>query len=209
MFTVKTPASPRTSKVTIVVNDSPVTIIVDNGARVNILCGHAYDGLQHRPTIHGTATLIFVYRSKQVIPVRGFITTNIKFKKKRWRANISIVDDKDPFVRHKLQNLLSVHSVGALGIITFNFGFHVTVPILDEFPSLFDRKIAKISGSTINLHIDPSDPLVTQCQPRPHRCRKAIFADCWQWYMLLNTFISIYMGRGSSSPLTIDHFLGL
>ena len=50
------------------------------------------------------------------------------------------------------------------------------------------------------------------CQPRPHRCRAAMFADCWQcWpsYMLLKIFISISMGRGSSLPLTIDHFSGL
>ena len=159
---------------TIFVNDSPGTFVVDTGFSVNILPGCSYDALQQRPTIHDTATQVFTYRSKQAVPVLGFITTHIKIKKKCCRAKIFIVDDEDPLLGHELQNIFSAHSAEALGIITFNFAFHVTVPIPDEFPSLFDGKVGKISGSTINLHAlhptsDPTPPQNTL--PRKEGCR--------------------------------------
>ena len=59
-------------------------------------------------------------------------------------------------------NLLSAYSAEALGMITLNFTFHMSVPIPDKFPSLFNGKIGKISGVIINLHMESSVPPVTQ-----------------------------------------------
>ena len=55
----------------------------------------------------------------------------------------------------------------------------MSVPILDEFPSLFDGKMGKISGVTIiNLHIESSVPPVTQYHNRiPFHVRKDVEAE--------------------------------
>ena len=84
----------------------------------------------------------------------------MKFRGKYNRAKLFVVNNEIPPLRP--QNLLSAHSAEALGMITFNFTFHVSVPILDEVPSLSDGKMGKISGVIINLHIESSVPPVTQ-----------------------------------------------
>lgn len=60
-------------------------------------------------------------------------------------------------------------------MITFHFSFHLTVLIPDEFPSLFDDKMGKISGGTINLHIDSSvTPVAQQHHRIPFHVRKDV-----------------------------------
>ena len=170
------PTSTKTPKVTAFVNDSPVTFVLDTGDSVNIISGRVYNGLKQRPAIHCTTTQLFVYRSQPVIPVRGFIDTTMKFRGKCCRAKIFVVYDESPLLG--LQNLLSAYSAKALGMITFNFTFHVSVPIPDKFPSLFDGKMRNISGVIINLHIESSVPSVTQRHRRiPLHMRKDVEAE--------------------------------
>ena len=134
------------------------------------------NGLKHKPAIHCTTTRLFAYRFQQVIPVRGFIDTTMKFRGKCFRAKIFVVDDESPQLG--LQNLLSSHSAEELGMITFNFTFHVSVPISDEFPSLFDGKMGNISGAIINLYTESSVPPVTQRHRRiPFHVRKDVEAE--------------------------------
>ena len=98
----------------------------------------------------------------------------MKFRGKM--LQIFVVDDESPQLG--LQNLLSAHSTEALDMITFNFTFHVSVPILNEFSSQIDGKMGKISGVIINLHIEPSIPLVTQRHRRiPFHVRKDVEAE--------------------------------
>ena len=175
VFMIIPPTSPKTPKVTALVNDSPVAFVLDTGTSINIISGRVYNGLKHRPAIHCTTTRLFVYRSQPVIPLRGFIDTTMKFRRKCCRAKIFVVDDESPLL--ELQNLLSAHSAEALGI-TFNFTFHVSVPIPDKFPSLFDGKIRKISGVIINVHIESSVSPVTQRHCRiPFHGRKGVEAE--------------------------------
>ena len=170
------PTSTKTPKVTALVNDSPVTFVLDTDASVNIISGHVYNGLKHRPATYRMTTRLSAYRYKQAIPVRGFIDTTMKFRGKCCRAKIFLVDDESPLFG--LQNLLSAHSTKALGMITFNLTFHVSVPIPDEFPSLFDGKMGKISGVIFNLHIESSVPPVMQQHRRiPFHVRKDIEAE--------------------------------
>ena len=99
----------------------------------------------------------------------------MEFRGKCCRAKIFVVVDESPLLG--LQNLLSVHSADAIGLITFDFTFHVSVPIPDEFPSLFDGKTGKISGVIINLHIESSLLPVTQRHRRiPFHMRKDVEA---------------------------------
>ena len=84
----------------------------------------------------------------------------MKFQEKSCRTKIFVIDDESPLFGQ--QNLLRAHSSEALGMITLNFTFHVSVLIPDEFPSLLDGKIGKISGVIINHHIEFSVPPVTQ-----------------------------------------------
>ena len=151
VFMIIPPTLTKTPKVTALVNDSPVTFILDTGASVNIISGRVYNGLKHRPAIHCTTTWLFAYRSQQAIPFREFIDTTMKFQEKCYRTKIFVVDDESALLG--LQNLLSAYSAEALGMITFNFTFHVWVSIPDGFPSRFDGKMGKISGIIINLHI--------------------------------------------------------
>ena len=88
VFTVKVPTSPKTPKVTTLVNNTPVTFVLEMGACVNIISGRMYDSLRQRPAIHYTTTRLFAYRSKQAIPARGFINTTIKFQDKRCRLKM-------------------------------------------------------------------------------------------------------------------------
>ena len=170
------PTSTKTPQVTALVNDSPVTYVLVTGVSVNIISGRVYNGLKHRPAIHHTKTRLFAYRSQQAIPVRGFIETTMKFQGKCCKAKIFVLDYESPLLG--LRNLLSTHSTEALGLITFNFTFHVSVPIPDQLPSLFDGKMGKISGVIINFQIESSVPPVTQRHLRiPFHVRKDVEAE--------------------------------
>ena len=100
----------------------------------------------------------------------------MKFRGKCCRAQIFVVDYERPLLG--LQNLLSTHSIEAVDMITFNFTFYVSVLIPDEFPSLFDGKMGKISGVIINLYIKSSVPPVIQRHRRmPFHVRKDVEAE--------------------------------
>ena len=170
------PTSTKTPKVTALVNNSPVTFVLNTGTSVNVISGRVYNDLKHRPTIHRTTTRLFAYRCQQAIPVRTFIDTTMKFCGKCSKPKIFVVDDESPLLG--LQDLLNAHSAKVIVMITFNFTFHVSVPIPDEFSSLFDGKTGKISGVIINLHIESSVPPLTQRHRRiPFPVRKNVEAE--------------------------------
>ena len=85
VFMIIPSTSTKTPKVTALVNDSPVTFVLDTGASVNIISRRVYNGLKHRPAIHRTTIRLFAYRSQQAIPLRGFIDTTMKFRGKCFR----------------------------------------------------------------------------------------------------------------------------
>ena len=151
VFMIISPTSTKTSKVTTLVNNSLVTFILGTGASVNIISGHVYNGLKYRPAIHLMITRIFAYRCQQTIPVQGFIDTTMKFRGKCCRAKIFVVDNESSLLG--LQNLLSAHSAKAVGMITFNYAFHMFIPIPDKFPSLtakWGKFLESLSTSTSN-----------------------------------------------------------
>ena len=165
VFMIIPPTSTKTPKVTTLINDSPV---LDTGASVNIISGWT------SYTPHDNSIICLQIPTGNT--VRGFIDTTMKFRGKCCRAKIFVVDDESPLLG--LQNLLSAHSTEALGMMTFNFTFHVSAPILDKFPSLFDGKMGKISGVIINLHIESSVPPVMQQHCRiPFHVRKYVEAE--------------------------------
>lgn len=94
VLSVEFPMPSKAPTVTTLVNNFPVNFVLDTGASVNIISGRVYNGLKHKPPLRNMTTRIFPYRSRQALPIRGFINATIRFRDKACKAKIFVIDSE-------------------------------------------------------------------------------------------------------------------
>ena len=82
----------------IIVHDTPVTIMADSGASVNVLDENDYRALTNRPMLKQTKVKIHPYKSSESLTVLGKFTTTLKFKLTCVKGKIYVVQGSGGFL---------------------------------------------------------------------------------------------------------------
>lgn len=163
----------KTPAVTVKIQDSDISFLVDTGASVNIINGTDYDKMSDRPKLQNPSPQIFAYGSTDPLPVRGFFRTKIQYKEKHTQAGFYVVDTNGN--RAKSRSLLGADTAQVLNIVQFAFSSSVSSSIPDQFPVLFDGTLGKIQDVKVKLHIDSTVQPVAQRHRRiPFHIRKDV-----------------------------------
>ena len=146
----------------IVIHDTPMTIMADSGASVNVLDEKDYQALSKRPELQTTKVKIHPYKSNKSLKVLGKFKTVLKF-------NTKCVEDKLYVVQGSGGSLLSWKTSQELGLLKAVHNVNddsspTTEKLIKEYDELF-HGLGKLKGYQIKLHIDESVPPVAQ----PHR----------------------------------------
>ena len=94
----------------VIVHDTPLTIMADSGASVNVLDEKDYHSLTKPPTLQQTKVKIHAYKSNESLTVLGKFTTVLKFKS-------TCVKDKIYVVQGSGGSLLSWKTSQELGLL--------------------------------------------------------------------------------------------
>ena len=146
----------------VIVHDTPLTIMADSGASVNVLDEKDYQSLTKPPTLQQTKVKIHAYKSSKSLTVLGTFTTVLKFKS-------TCVKDKIYVVKGSGGSLLSWKTSQDLGLLKavhhVNDSSSTRVEeLVKEYDELF-HGLGKLKGYQVKLHIDESVQPVAQ----PHR----------------------------------------
>ena len=147
----------------VIVHDTPLTIMADSGASVNVLDEKDYQSLTKPPTLQQTKVKIHAYKSSESLTVLGKFTTVVKFKS-------TCVKDKIYVVKGSGGSLLSWKTSQNLGLLkavtrhVHDSSSTRVEELVKEYDELF-RGLGKLKGYQVKLHIDESVQPVAQ----PHR----------------------------------------
>jgi hypothetical protein len=150
----------------IVIHDTPMTIMADSGASVNVLDEKDYQALSKRPELQTTKVRIHPYKSLKVLG---------KFK----TFNTKSVEDKLYVVQGSDGSLLSWKTSQELGLLKAVHNVNddsspTTEKLIKDYDELF-HGLGKLKGYQIKLHIDESVPPVAQpCRRVPFHVRQQL-----------------------------------
>lgn len=172
VFTVKQkPIIDRTDpQVTIKFDDTPVQVIIDTGASVNIVSQATYNQLRHKPKLNTqTKSKLFGYGNPQQLDILGTFETELKYKTKKIKAEIFVTTTGQ-------DNLLSYASAAQIGLIYIVKNIQNAEPTTDSIIRKYNDRfvgIGNLRGVQCTLHVDKSIKPVTQQHRRvPFHVRK-------------------------------------
>ena len=179
IFTCEKMADSKMPKVTVKINDIPITMIIDTGASLDIIDEVTFHKLEQKARIQlgRTSTKLFAYGSHEQLPLLGKFTTVVETSRKLTPACLHVVKGNSG-------SLLSYKTASALDLIRVeintvqkNDNVLVTVDDLEQkYPSLFCG-IGKLKNFEVKLHIDENVQPVAQAARRiPFHLRKKVSA---------------------------------
>ncbi len=138
----------------IIIHDTPLTIMADSGASVNVLDEKDYRALTKPPALKQTKVKIHPYKSSESFAVLGKFTTVLKFRSTCIKGEIYVVQGSDG-------SLLSWKTSEHLGLLKAVHRVH------EDSPSAVEKLVKEYDELFHELHIDESVQPVAQ----PHRYR--------------------------------------
>ena len=146
----------------VIIRNTPLTIMADSGASVNVLDEKDYRALSEPPKLQQTKVKIHPYKSNESLTVLGKFTTVLKFKS-------TCIQDKIYVVQGSGGSLLSWKTSQQLGLLKTVHNVNENNPtridkLVKEYDELF-HGLGKLKGYQVKLHIDESVQPVAQ----PHR----------------------------------------
>ena len=143
----------------VIIHDTPMIIMADSGASVNVLDEKDYQTLSKRPEQQITKVKIHPYKSNKSLKVLGKFRKVLKF-------NAKCVEHKLYVVQGSGGSLLSWKTSQELGLLKAVRNVNddsspTTEKLIKEYDELF-HGLGKLKGYQIKLHIDESVPPVAQ-----------------------------------------------
>ena len=148
------------------VHDTPVTIMADSGASINILDEKEYHRLTNRPKLEPSSVKIYGYRSKVPLRVLGKFHTTLESETEKLNAKLYVVEGCGGSLlswktSQELRLLQTIQQVKDLPSKPDTKG---PVDLIEEYDDLF-HGLGKLKNYQVKLHIDEDVPPVAQ----PHR----------------------------------------
>ncbi|XP_068675612.1 uncharacterized protein [Montipora foliosa] len=148
------------------VHDTPVTIMADSGASINILDEKEYHKLPNRPSLEPSSVKIYGYQSKVPLRVLGKFSTTLESKTRKFNDRLYVVEGSgDSLISWKTsQELNLLQTVQQVTNLPSHPEAKAPADLLEEYDDLF-HGLGKLKNYQIKLHIDEDIPPVAQ----PHR----------------------------------------
>ena len=145
--------------VTIEINNSPTSAIIDTGASVNIMSMDTLKSIRpNSMPLQSTNTEIYAFGASKPIEVAGQTSLPVQHKLHGMQATFFITKQKGP-------TLLCFKTAQQLQIVSVAYNITSSMPsIADEFHDRF-QGLGKLRGAQCTLHVDETVQPVTQ----PHR----------------------------------------
>ena len=162
--------SPKTLKdqplIKIKVHDTPVTIMADSGASINILDEKEYHKLPNRPSLEPSSVKIYGYQSKVPLRVLGKFSTTLESKTRKFNDRLYVVEGSGGSLLSwkTSQELNLLQTVQQVTNLPSHPEANAPADLLEEYYDLF-HGLGKLKNYQIKLHIDEDIPPVAQ----PHR----------------------------------------
>nr|XP_050051912.1 uncharacterized protein K02A2.6-like [Dermacentor andersoni] len=155
--------SPQTGpspKVSVTVNNVPVTFIIDTGATVSIVGENDFESYRLKVKLQETSVRVFPYKATSPLELLGKVSVTMRYKDNCIEEDIFVI-------RGNCAPLLSFTAASNLGLvqITYQVNEHQgDKSIVEAFPKLFSG-VGKLKNHHIHLFVDDTVPPVAQ----PHR----------------------------------------
>lgn len=148
------------------VHGTPVTIMADSGASINILDEKEYRRLPNRPNLEPSSVKIYGYQSKVPLRVLGKFTTALESETKKLSDKLYVVEGSGGSLLSwkTSQGLNLLQTVQKIGNRPSKPENNAPANLIEEYDDLF-HGLGKLKGYQIKLHIDENVPPVAQ----PHR----------------------------------------
>ena len=142
---------------------TPLTLMADSGARINILDERDFNKLSPQPDLKLTRVNIFAYKTHAPLPILGKFTAPIQSSTKTCRDTFYVVEGTSGSLLSwktstNLELLKVVQPIVAQNTPTVD-------KLTSEYHDLF-QGLGKLKNYQVKLHIDETIPPVAQ----PHRC---------------------------------------
>ena len=148
------------------VHGTPVTIMADSGASINILDETEYGRLPNRPNLEPSNVKIYGYQSKVPLRVLGIFTTALESETKKLSDKLCVVEGCGTSLLswRTSQGLNLLQTVQQIGYQPSKTETNAPANLIEEYDDLF-HGLGKPKNYQIKLHIDENVPPVAQ----PHR----------------------------------------
>ena len=148
------------------VHGTPVTIMADSGASINILDEKEYRRLPNRPNLEPSSVKIYGYQSKVPLRVLGKFTTALESETKKLSDKLYVVEGSGGSLLswRTSQGLNLLQTVQQIGDQPSKTETNAPANLIEEYDDLF-HGLGKLKNYQIKLHIDENVPPVAQ----PHR----------------------------------------
>lgn len=148
------------------VHDTPIMILADSGASIDILDEKEYHRLTNRPKLEPSSVKIYGYRSKVPFRVLGKFHTTLESETKKLNAKLYVVEGSGGSLlswktSQELRLLQTIQQVKDLPTKPNTKG---PANLIEEYDDLF-HVLGKLKNYQVKLHIDEDVPPVAQ----PHR----------------------------------------
>ena len=151
---------------TIKVHDTPVTVMADSGASINILDENEYHRLPNRPKLEPSSVKIYGYQSTVPLRILGKFSTTFESKTKKLNDRLYVVEGSGGSLLSwkTSQQLNLLQSVQQVKNVPSKPEAKAPADLVEEYDDLF-HGLGKLKNYQIKLHIDEDIPPVAQ----PHR----------------------------------------
>ena len=148
------------------VHGTPVTIMADSGASINILDEKEYRRLPNRPNLEPSSVKIYGYQSKVPLRALGKFTTALESETKKLSDKLYVVEGSGGSLLSwkTSQGLNLLQTVQKIGNRPSKPENNAPANLIEGYDDLF-HGLGKLKGYQIKLHIDENVPPVAQ----PHR----------------------------------------
>ena len=148
------------------VHGTPVTVMADSGASINILDEKEYRRLPNRPNLKPSSVRIYGYQSKVPLRVLGKFTTALESETKKLSDKLYVMGGSGGSLLSwkTSQGINLVQTVQQIGDQRSKTETNTPASLIEEYDDLF-HGVGKLKNYQIKLHIDENVPPVA----RPHR----------------------------------------
>ena len=145
--------SNSSQKIIVMVNDQPVSMIIDSGASCNLITPEIADNLiRHGAKRVSKETKIWPYGSPPIVSTY-YLDATVNFREVQTRAKLLVVDSN-------ASSLMGKSTAEELGVLKIMVNALSNDELFSAYPNVVNKKLGKLKDCEVKLHIDRTVPPV-------------------------------------------------
>ena len=143
--------SNSSQKIIVMVNDQPVSMIIDSGTSCNLITPEIADNLIRHGAKRGSKeTKIWPYGSPPIVSTY-YLDATVNFREVQTRAKLVVVDSN-------ASSLMGKSTAEELGVLKIMVNALSNDELFSAYPNVVNKKLGKLKDCEVKLHIDRTVP---------------------------------------------------